>query len=137
MASLIDPNTHKMEIDLALPNDKRNKVAQQFMIGTGATVKGSLAEEYMKARAFERSSCDGMDENDVHPEIIEWIVDAALNFKPSAEDKAKKSAVMGEIKKLGPLVPLEGGAWKDTRDPAQELPDFDGSVFKNVLYFTG
>jgi len=136
MASLIDPNTHKMEIDLALPNDKRNKVAQQFMIGTGATVKGSLAEEYMKARAFERSSCDGMDENDVHPEIIEWIVDAALNFKPSAEDKAKKSAVMGEIKKLGPLVPLEGGAWKDTRDPAQELPDFDGSVFKNVLYFT-
>lgn len=135
MASLIDPNTQKMEIDSAIPQDKRNKVAQQFMIGTGATIKGSLAEEYMKVRSYERSVCEGMGDDDVHPEIVEWIIDAALESKSTGFVGPYKAPLPTEGPQ-GQKPIIKGGAWKDTRNPAKELPDYDGSVFPKVWYFT-
>lgn len=135
MTDLIDPKTHRMEKDPSLPMDKRNKVAQQFLIGKGSSVKGTLAEQFFKAKSFERSGCEGMADDDVHPEIIEWIVDAALDSRtkgfvgplpqlPATGPQGQKPNVIGGALDFG------------KRNPADELPDFDGSVFKAVWYYT-
>lgn len=109
--------SHTMEKDQSLPQDKRNKVAQQFLIGQGAELKGSFAEMVFKAKSFEQATCQGLGPDDVHPEIIEWIVDAALYTK------SKQTVQQG-----GAMEPF------GQRKPEIELPDYDSYVFPKVWY---
>lgn len=132
MSSISDPVvepsvSHRMEKDPSLPWDKRNKVAQQFLVGKDTSDKKALGLELMKVKTFEKSACSTqMGDEDVHPEIINWIVDAALLKKHMDSPMAPGFKAMrgGDPNPFG------------QRQPENELPDYDSSVFPKIWYFS-